>query len=495
MSGAASLSLFLPSEEDTARLGAWLAHALHPGDVLLLKGSVGAGKTHLARSLIREALGRMEDVPSPTFTLVQTYQADGHEIWHADLYRLTHPDDVLELGLDAAFDTAVCLIEWPDRLGSLTPPHALHLHLSTEADGRRADFSSAHHHTMLATLARDWATAERRARSDAFVTAAGWGTATRRFLAGDASDRSYDRLTQGPDTVVLMDAPPGQGDDPADFIAIAAHLSGLGLSAPRVIAQDLTHGFLLLEDLGDDLFARLIPRHPASEPTLYAAATDILAHLQAHPAPDDLPDLSAADWALAADLAFDWYSFAATGERRDTAPFIAALADLLAIHANGKRVMILRDYHAENLLWLPERRGIARVGLLDFQLAQMGQPGYDLVSLLQDARRDVPQALETAMIHRFMEATGTTKAAFAPAYAMLGAQRALRIIGIFARLCLHGGKPQYLPLIPRAWRQLQRNLAHPALAPLAKICDRHLPEPTPDLLQRISAKCGTHPTR
>jgi aminoglycoside/choline kinase family phosphotransferase len=333
---------------------------------------------------------------------------------------------------------------------------------------------------------------DRRARSQTFLEQAGWGGAGRRFLAGDASDRSYDRLHLDGRTAVLMDAPPGKGDDPATFIAIARHLSGLGLSAPRVLAEDLTHGFLLLEDLGDGLYARLIPQDPGAEPALYAAATDVLTHLHTHPAPPGLPDLSAGDWASAAAFAPDWYTRHATGPV-DSRDFVAALADALARHADGPRVMILRDYHAENLLWLPERAGIARVGLLDFQLGQMGQPGYDLVSLLQDARRDVPVAVERAMVARFIAARGAEAEAFHRAYAVLGAQRALRILGIFARLCVHGGKPQYLPLIPRVWGQLQRNLAHPALRPLAAICERLLPPPTDALLERIRAQCGTDP--
>lgn len=323
-----------------------------------------------------------------------------------------------------------------------------------------------------------------------FLAANDWGDATRAFLAGDASDRSYDRLTRATGTAVLMDAPPGRGDDPATFIRIAAYLHSLGLSAPRILAKDLTAGFLLLEDLGDGIFARLVAADPASEPLLYTAATDVLLHLHHHPAPEGLDDLRPQDWAEAAAFALDWYRFAITGEHVDKTAFVAAVTEAMQSHADGPRVMILRDYHAENLLWLPDRRGAARVGLLDFQLAQMGQRGYDLVSLLQDARRDVPLATEAAMIRHFLDNTGESAAAFGNSYAVLGAQRALRIIGIFARLCLVAGKQGYLALIPRVWGQLQRNLSRPALQPLARLCAELLPPPTLENLSLVGAKCG-----
>ena len=239
---------------------------------------------------------------------------------------------------------------------------------------------------------------ERHELSIAFLTRAGWGDAERRFLAGDASDRSYDRLTKGVETAVLMDAPPGKGDDPEVFLRVAAHLRQLGLSAPRCLAQDLRHGFLLLEDFGDGSFARLVAADPTQEMPLYQGATDVLCALQKQPSMAGLGNLSAADWAEAGCFALDWYRKAAIGTEGERAGFRAALEDVMATHADGPRVMILRDYHAENLLWLPGREGIARVGVLDFQLAQMGQPGYDLVSLLQDARRDVSPETEAAMI-------------------------------------------------------------------------------------------------
>ncbi|WP_442900704.1 aminoglycoside phosphotransferase family protein [Falsirhodobacter sp. 20TX0035] len=317
----------------------------------------------------------------------------------------------------------------------------------------------------------------RRQQAERLLSSAGWSDAGRTPLAGDASARRYDRLSGAGGQAVLMDAPPRSGDDPADFVTIGRHLNALGLSAPKVLAQDLPQGFLLLEDLGDDLYARILTQAPEREAELYAAATDVLIRVQGAPAPKGLPDLSAADWAEAVRPAFDWYGRCA-GAGDEAEPTIAALTAALTLHADGPRVLILRDYHAENLLWLPDRNGVARVGLLDFQLGQMGQRGYDLVSLLQDARRDVSPATEEAMIRRF-----DPSEAFRAQYAVLGAQRNLRILGIFARLAVMG-KPSYLPLIPRVWAHLRRNMAHPALAGVPL----DLPAPTPDLLDRI-ARC------
>jgi aminoglycoside/choline kinase family phosphotransferase len=317
-----------------------------------------------------------------------------------------------------------------------------------------------------------------------FLAGAGWGAANLRPLAGDASDRRYFRLRLGRRRAVLMDAPPGKGDDPADFLTIGAHLARLGLSAPQPLAQDLQQGFLLLEDFGDGVFARLIQDDPAQELPLYTAAVDSLLHLQAHAAPSGLPDLSAAEWAKAAMFVVEFYAASILDQAPDSFALQRALESALRAHADGPRVLILRDFHAENLIWLPRRQGFRRVGLLDFQLGQRGQRGYDLVSLLQDARRDVLPETEAALCARF----GQGDPGFAASYATLGAQRALRILGIFARLCTHGGKPQYLPLIPRVWAHLQRNLRHPALTEVAEAC-AILPEPTPQNLQRIASLC------
>jgi N-acetylmuramate 1-kinase len=324
-----------------------------------------------------------------------------------------------------------------------------------------------------------------------FLNKVGWGGAELRFLTGDASDRSYDRLVMGGRTAVLMDAPPGRGDDPATFLAVADHLLALGLSAPRVLAKDLAQGFLLLEDFGDTVFARVLDADARQEALLYEVAVDALVALQSQPPLDGLPDLSVQDWAAAAAFVLDWYRFGATGHRVDPGAFIRCLGDLIGHLGDGPKVMVLRDYHAENLIWLPKRAGAARAGLLDFQLAQMGQPVYDLVSLLQDARRDVDGEVAHRVMAHFCDATGQSRQALDISGAVWGAQRALRILGVFGRLCLVAGKPGYLRLMPRVWGHLQRNLAHPALRPLAQICDDLLPPPSAGVLTRLAEQAGT----
>ena len=329
--------------------------------------------------------------------------------------------------------------------------------------------------------------------SQGFVAAQGWGAAQRLFLAGDASPRRYDRLRLGAKSAVLMDAPPERGEDTRPFVAMARHLRALGLSAPDILGADKEHGFLLLEDLGDDLFARVLERDASAEPELYAAATGVLAHLQQAAPPADLPDHAPDFMARAAGLSVSWYRFAITGTQADPAPIETAMAEAMARHCTAAPVLVLRDYHAENLLWLPERGGLARVGLLDFQMGSLGQPCYDLVSLLQDARRDVSAGLCDPMQRHFATLTGRSLDDIRTGCAVLGAQRALRILGGFARLSLHFGKPGYVRLIPRVWAHLHGNLAHPALATLRAQVERLLPAPGPEALRLIEDKCGTIP--
>ncbi len=297
------------------------------------------------------------------------------------------------------------------------------------------------------------------------LAAAGWAAAARAPLAGDASDRRFWRLTQpGGATAVLMETPPGSPDDPAAFVRVARHLTALGLSAPRILAAE--HGLVLMEDLGDALYPARLALHPEDEATLYLTATEALAVLQAAPPLAGIPAATPAAWAASVDQALGWYGH--------PAPAIpAALEEALAAHP--ARVMILRDFHAGNLIWLPGRRGPARAGLLDFQGAQTGWPAYDLVSLLQDARRDVPAPVQAACLRRFADLTGRAMADLKAELAATGTLRALRILGVFARLAATG-KPQYAAFRPRVWRDLHANLAHPSLAPLARAA-RDLPAP------------------
>jgi aminoglycoside/choline kinase family phosphotransferase len=331
-----------------------------------------------------------------------------------------------------------------------------------------------------------------RARAiDGFIAANGWQAAVTRPLAGDASNRRYLRL-QMPDgaRAVLMDAPADRGEDVGAFARIARHLSSLGLSAPRILGEDTAQGFLLLEDLGDALFARVLEAEPNEEAALYEAATDVLVAVHSHPAPAALETYTPSLMADMAALAFDWYRECG-GETGARAGFHAEMQSLLDRHTSPADVLIQRDYHAENLLWLPERAGVARVGLLDFQDAMRGHRAYDLVSILQDARRDVPPAIESAMIDCYVAATGVDAEAFVTAYHCLGAQRNLRILGVFARLCLCDGKAHYVDLIPRVWGLLQRDLAHPALHGIASAVADSLPAPKDPVLQELKARCAT----
>lgn len=340
--------------------------------------------------------------------------------------------------------------------------------------------------------------AERDTLIAAFLRRAGWSGAAMSGLAGDASKRRYVRLcrTDTGQSAVLMDAAPDSGEDVRAFLRIARHLSDLGFSAPAILADDAVAGLLLLEDLGDALLARVLETAPEFENSFYCAATDLLVVLHRQPPPARLPAYDPPLMTRLAALAFDWYRTGVAGDPETGAKerFCAMLEPVLARHT-GSDVLILRDYHAENLLWLPDRAGTARVGLLDFQDAMAGHRAYDLVSLLQDARRDVPAAVEAAMLARYIAATGQPDAGFRAAYHLLGAQRNLRIIGVFARLCRRDGKARYVDLIPRVWALLRRDLAHPLLAPLRPLVTEALPTPTPEILARLKQQCATIPAQ
>ena len=461
----------------TAGLARALGAVLRPGDALLLDGPVGAGKTHFARALIRARQGdAAEDVPSPTFTLVQTYDdAAGVQIWHADLYRLTDPSELVELGLDDAMADAITLIEWPDRLGA-TPPGALTVKLRATAPDRRE-----------ITLSGDrerWGGVARIGAIAGFLHRTGWHAARLAPLAGDASARRYFRLTMPQGTAVLMDDPAGSV---APYLAMTEWLRSHGFHAPEVLARDPAAGLLVIEDLGDDLVARVLDRDLGAAGQVYDRITDLIVDLHRHDPPDFVPALDGPALADQVGLFAQWYPPAAGAPQGAGGGVADAIAALHATLCAGVRpVVSLRDFHAENLVW----QGDAPLGLLDFQDAVATHPAYELASALQDARRDVSPAIEDRAIARYLAATGHDPARFRAAYALLGAQRGLRIMGIFTRLCLRDGKPRYLDFMPRVWAAVRRDVAHPALAPLAAALDG-VPPPTPATIAGLRARCGT----
>lgn len=320
-----------------------------------------------------------------------------------------------------------------------------------------------------------------------FLQRTGRGDWSRAPLAGDASARRYERLSS-PDgrSLVLMDAPPDSGETIRPFVRIANYLRQQGLSAPAIIGEDQDNGFLLTEDLGDERFYEIMERDPSQERPLYEHATDLLAHLHQAPVPELSPLVPRA-MAELSGLVIERYHGAITGrpdpdlQRR----FENQFEDILRQTVRGDVVFVHRDFHVQNLMYLPDRSGIAQVGVIDFQDARSGHRAYDLVSLLQDARRDVPPAIEMQMIERYLARTGVEASGFRTAYAVIGLQRNLRILGVFARLSLDHGKPQYLDLMPRVWRHVTHGLEHPAVAPLADWLIKELPTPTPENLAKL----------
>ena len=327
----------------------------------------------------------------------------------------------------------------------------------------------------------------------AFIEACGWDGCVTAPLAGDASFRRYYRLAREGRTAVLMDAPPPQ-EDVARYVFIARLLRQLGFSAPEVLIEDRHDGFLLLEDFGDDTYTRLLD-HGFDETQLYGLAVDTLVALQHAVRPSRAAELPAYDMArllTEVSLLADWYRPAVSGgllEAEARAEYLALWQALLPLAEVSPPTLVLRDYHVDNLMLLANRPGVCGCGLLDFQDAVCGQPSYDLVSLLEDARRDVPAALQQQMTERYCASfPGLDRQAFRRSAAILAAQRNCKILGLFTRLWKRDGKPQYLEHIPRVWRLLEQELEHPALAPVAQWLDRHLPPETrrrPDLTEHL----------
>lgn len=502
-SGGSSFLVTLPNEQAMHRLVMELAASLDPGDVVTLSGDLGAGKTTLARALIRRLAGdETIEVPSPTFTLLQTYELPRFPVVHADFYRVSGPDELTELGFDDPPAGAVLLVEWPERAAERLPADRLDIALTMSPQ-----LGLEHRDVRLTGHGRFAARVERMMKLRQFLDEAGFGEAERERLAGDASTRLYERLELAGRRALLMnaprrpDGPPVKhgrpysaiahlAEDVRPFVAMANGLRQRGFSAPEIYSADIEAGFLLLEDLGAG--AVVEGDKPIAE--RYRAAVDVLVALHAMALPDTLPVTPAVEhriprydmeaFLIELELLLDWYL-----PRIAVPPTAAARDALLAIWRQAlepalaaPKTWVLRDFHSPNLLWLPDRQGIAQVGLIDFQDALMGPAAYDLASLLQDARVDVPEELEIELIGRYARARREADpsfdlAQFARIYATLAAQRASKVLGIFARLDRRDGKPQYLRHMPRVWNYLRRALAHPDLAAIKAWYSAYVPPP------------------
>ncbi|HWG06083.1 MAG TPA: tRNA (adenosine(37)-N6)-threonylcarbamoyltransferase complex ATPase subunit type 1 TsaE [Beijerinckiaceae bacterium] len=500
----ATWELELADEQATIELAQTIADLVRADDVVTLSGDLGAGKTTFARSMIRKLAGVADlEVPSPTFTLMQIYSAPSFQIVHADLYRIEKPEELAELGWEEAAEGALVLVEWPERVGDQLAADRLDIAFRLDPQNRDASFRRV----VLSGYGRF---AERLGLARALhvlLQNSGWEGGDRSHMQGDASTRAYERLTkESRPPAILMISPPRADGPPirygksygaiahlaetiVPFLAIDQGLRTHGFSAPEIYASDSETGLAILEDLGCE--GIVDTQGPIAE--RYAEATEVLARLHQLDLDGDLPigsggtyriptyDLDALSVEI--ELLLEWYAphvahvSLASGAR---ASFVNLWREALGEVVAAKRTWTLRDYHSPNLLWLADRDGQARIGIIDFQDCVLGHPAYDVVSLLQDARVTVDDELELRLLSHYARARrsefpGFDMAAFARAYAILGAQRATKILGIFARLDKRDHKPHYLAHLPRVENYLRKSLAHPILAALKSWYETNLP--------------------
>ena len=504
MTTPATFPVALANETATAHLMADLALLVGPGDVITLSGDLGAGKTAAARAMIRYlADDPALEVPSPTFTLAQSYDLP-FPIVHADLYRINDASELEEIGLSPLPEGTLALIEWPERAGDALPEDRIDIAFS-----HRPALGSAARAAEITGHGKAAAQVARLKALRIFLEDAGVLNAARARMPGDASTRSYARLIDKDGTSILMNSP-RRPDGPAiyggksysaavhlaedvkPFVAIDNGLRAHGFSAPAIRHADLDSGFLITEDFGSAGIVEGDPPRPIVE--CYETATDMLAELHRKALPETAPlapqgpyripvyDIDA--WLVEIGLMLEWYlpdrGAEVSQQQRDE--FVTMWRTLLEKPAAAPRTWVMRDFHSPNIIWLGDRTGILRVGIIDFQDAVLGPAAYDLVSLLQDARIDVAEQLELTLLTRYIKARRAADAEFDPAgfaelYAIMSAQRNTRLLGTFARLNRRDGKPQYLRHQPRIWTYLNRSLAHPALAAFRAWYAANVPPP------------------
>ena len=501
MSAEGTLSLHLADERATARLAEDVATVLRPGDLVALSGGLGAGKTTFARALLRSLADDPSlEIQSPTFPLRIDHALLRMKVVHADLYRVVGQSELEEIGLDEALDEGALLVEWPERLSRALSSERIEIRLEIDGDGRRAEI------VCFGSWPRRF---QRSSDIRTFLDGAGWEDAVRTPLAGDASYRAYERVRpsphsqgkggdEGKEAAILMNAPARaeglptyngrsydavahRAMDVRAFIAIDHGLRRAGIRAPEIFASDVDAGLLLLEDLGNEGILDSAGRPIVQR---YEAAIDLLIYMHGRQWPVDAPLSDGARFQIPAydreallveiSLFPDW--FGGDGgepvfpkERRED--FLKEWARLLTTIEGGETTWTLRDFHSPNILWQRTASGIGRVGVIDFQDALLGNPAYDVASLVQDARADVSPDDERRLKERYIEGRKAQSLlfdarAFERAYVILGLQRATKVLGIFTRLALADGKPGYQRHRARLKALIRRNLADPVLSPL-----------------------------
>ena len=471
-----------------------------PGLAIHLSGDLGAGKSAFARAFIR-ALGLDDkefDIPSPSFSLVQAYDAIRVPVAHVDLYRIKSAAEVTELGLEEFLPKYLTVIEWPENLTENISLDCLKISFSGSGETRDL---------RLEAMGKWIEILRRNETINGFVSQSPMTGGTRYFFEGDASARRYERIETSASTMLLMDMP-SRPDGPvvrhgksysaiahlaegiSAVVAINDYLVSLDYSAPAIYYVDIKQGLALIESLGSNVFGKMIARgDDMGEPM--KAAVEVLADMAARDWPTAVPVRGSSSYKLAhydleamlieVDLLPSWFwPLHKKSEAGDEvkAEFSTIWQSLLTDIIPNRPVWTLRDYHSPNLLWMPERKGLRRVGLIDTQDCVLGHPAYDLVSMLQDARVDIDFKPADELYEYYCGLRSTTGQfdgrEFSRAFAILGAQRATKILGIFARLSKRDGKHIYLNHIPRVWRYLKRNLAHTDLAILKNWYDRNL---------------------
>lgn len=491
-----NLALELSDQAATESLAQDLAMALASGDLVFLVGDLGAGKTTFARALLRAlADDAAFEVPSPTFTLVQAYDELPVPVLHADLYRVSDPEEVLELGFAEALETHAVLIEWPQNGAGELPEPSLIIELhggATDSRNVQLKFASAALHSR-------W---ERSAKIRSFIEQThvdapnvNVDMIARARLLGDASARSYEIVHNGDERLVLMNDPalPDTPEtepfrayaaafhlatDVRPFVAIGQLLSDHDLCAPALIGADMDAGLLLLSHLGE---GRIIDSDGEPIAQRYVAAAQCLADMHAQSWPDtaplpdgtihSIPRFDVAAMRIGLSLLPDWWGLENELPSAKIEGFYGIWEPIFEGFQNGYNDLVLRDYHSPNIIWQGEATGAQRIGLIDFQDAVIGPGAYDLASVVRDARVTVPDGLQAEMLAAYCARAselieGFNEQRLRRDVAALAALRSSRLLGLWVRLDLRDGKPNYRKHEARTKTYLAQSLAHPDLAQL-----------------------------